>query len=372
MGIERKATELFKNGPKSIGDRALLTTLGGVEQIYSWGVNFWASMYEAGHLKQHRLHAYTISVGNIVAGGTGKTPFVQYMARRLQKAGERVAILSRGYRGASEHTGAIVSNGAEILLNAEQAGDEPYLLARTLPGVIVAVGKNRAAIGAQVEKLLHPTVILLDDGFQHWALRRDYDIVLIDSTNPFSNGRVLPRGLLREPLDHLERADAYVVTKSDLVTEKDRAEIARVLAHFRAHVPLLWTKHRPLQPMSYAQWRKHATAERETLPRRFITLCALGNPASFEATVAAAGLVAHDHLRLPDHHAYTQDDIRHAEETATKAGAQGIIVSEKDAVKLQALQLRESFWYVLPMELMATKGEDAFWEHMEDEWETGR
>lgn len=372
MSIERKATELLKNGPKSIGDRALLTTLGGVERVYSWGVNFWSSMYEAGHIKQHRLHAYTISVGNIVAGGTGKTPFVQYMARRLQKAGERVAILSRGYRGASEHTGAIVSNGAEILLDAEQAGDEPYLLARTLPGVIVAVGKNRAAIGAQVEKLLHPTVILLDDGFQHWALRRDYDIVLIDATNPFSNGRVLPRGLLREPLDHLERADAYVVTKSDLVTEKDRAEIARVLAHFRAHVPLLWTEHRPLQPMSYAQWRNDATAERETLPRRFITLCALGNPASFETTVAAAGLVAHDHLRLPDHHAYTQDDIRHAEETATKAGAQGIIVSEKDAVKLQALQLRESFWYVLPMELMATKGEDAFWEHMEDEWETGR
>ena len=91
MSIERKATELFKNGPKSIGDRALLTTLGGVERIYSWGVNFWASMYESGHLKQHRLHAYTISVGNIVAGGTGKTPFVQYMARRLQKAGERVA-----------------------------------------------------------------------------------------------------------------------------------------------------------------------------------------------------------------------------------------------------------------------------------------
>ena len=142
MSIERKATELFKNGPKSIGDRALLTTLGGVERIYSWGVNFWASMYESGHLKQHRLHAHTISVGNIVAGGTGKTPFVQYMARRLQKAGERVAILSRGYRGASENTGAIVSNGAEILLNAEQAGDEPYLLARTLPGVIVAVGKT--------------------------------------------------------------------------------------------------------------------------------------------------------------------------------------------------------------------------------------
>ena len=219
---------------------------------------------------------------------------------------------------------------------------------------------------------MHPTVILLDDGFQHWSLRRDYDIVLIDATNPFSNGRVLPRGLLREPLEHLERADAYVVTKSDLVTEAEREKIAGVLEHFRAHVPLLWTEHRPLQPVRYAQWRNGETTEQETLPRRFITLCALGNPASFEATVAAAGLVAHDHLRLPDHHMYTQDDICHAEGTAMKAGAQGIIVSEKDAVKLQVLQLRESFWYVLPMELTATAGENEFWEHMEDEWETGR
>ncbi len=366
---ESYARHLFGDDPKSLQDHAALLLLGGVEKIYSFLLNMWVSFYDIGHLHRHELAAYTLSIGNITAGGTGKTPFVRYMAARLAAEGETVAIVSRGYRSGWEARGGIVSDGERVYATAQEAGDEPYLLARVLPKVIVAVGRKRAQIAAQVEQKYHPSVVLLDDAFQHWSLHRDVDIVLIDATNPFSNGRVLPRGLLREPLDHLERAHVYVVTKADAVAEERLDEIIDNLKSFSSQAPIMVTAHHPGRMLSFADW----AAQRESTtppPRRVVTMCALGNPASFERSVRQAGMQAVGHIRHVDHHRYTAADWQDAQAYARNEQAQGLVVTEKDAVKLlDCVPLDTEDLYVLTLELRILSGEEEFWSYIKEERE---
>lgn len=370
--FNRYVQHLFSDEDKSVLDRALLSGLSLGETLYSFGLNMWLSFYHTGHVHQHKLHAFTISVGNITAGGTGKTPFVQYLARHLGRRGEKVAVLSRGYRGAFEKKGGIVSDGKHLQMSAKQAGDEPYLLAKTLPGVVVAVGSNRSESGKKVEKLYEPTVVLLDDGFQHWALRRDIDIVLIDAQAPFSNGRMLPRGLLREPLENIERADIFVITKADNISHERLEEVKEVLHHFRERAPILVTAHRPGQMVPYAVWRNDGPPQAE-VPQRVVTMCALGRPESFEATVRATGARVAGSIRLPDHHEYKAENIRRAMAFLRDEKADAIVVSEKDAVKINESMLTpEVPLYVLPMKMEMLEGEDAFWEYIYDEWEAGQ
>lgn len=367
--IESYARHLFSDEPKSLQDHALLLLLGGVEKVYAFLLNMWVSFYDIGHLHRHRLDAYTLSIGNITAGGTGKTPLVRYMAQYLLAQGERVAIISRGYRSGWEERGGIVSDGMRLYATADEAGDEPYLLARVLPQAIVAVGKKRAKIAARVETKYRPTIVLLDDAFQHWSLQRDVDIVLIDATNPFSNGRVLPRGLLREPLDHLERAHMYVVTKADAVAEERLDEIIGNLRSFSSQAPIMVTAHHPGRMLAFADWaagREHTAI----LPRRVVTMCALGNPDSFERSARQAGLQAVGHIRHVDHHRYTAEDWRNAQAYARREKAQGIVVTEKDAVKLlDCVPSDTEALYVLTLDLRILSGEREFWEYIEEERE---
>ncbi|MCI5836499.1 MAG: tetraacyldisaccharide 4'-kinase [Veillonellaceae bacterium] len=368
MNWEAWARDLFKPGKKSFAERTLLTLLAPVEKTYSFLLNMAGSFYETGHMKRHKLEGFTLSVGNITAGGTGKTPFVRYLATVLQERGVKVAILSRGYRGMREKEGGIVSDGKRLLLSAAEAGDEPFLLAQSLPGAIVAVGKRRSRIGREVEEKYAPQVFLLDDGFQHWKLRRDIDIVLIDATNPFSNGYVLPRGLLREPLDHLERADVFVVTKTESVSQQMLDDILAVLQSYRVHVPVLLTEHRPGPVLSWDAWRNK---KRFTLrpPQRVVTLCALGNPESFATTVRAAGLNPVEEIRLPDHHLYTATDLAAARKIMRDCGAEAIVVSEKDAVKITEFVTEEAAdIYVQVLDFHIRSGAEEFWDYVNDEW----
>lgn len=368
MNWDAWARDLFKPGKKSVGKRILLALLVPVEKIYSFVLNMAGSFYETGHMKRHKLDGFTLSVGNITAGGTGKTPFVRYLATVLQERGLKVAILSRGYRGGREEQGGIVSDGERLLLSAAEAGDEPFLLAQSLPGVIVAVGKRRSRIGREVEAEYAPQAFLLDDGFQHWKLRRDIDIVLIDATNPFSNGYVLPRGLLREPLDHLERADAFVLTKTESVPQQTLDDIVAVLHGYRAHVPIMFTEHRPGPTLSWAVWRNKKRFDRQP-PQRVVTLCALGNPDSFTATVRAAGLEPAETINLPDHHTYTAADLAAARKIMRDCGAEAIVVSEKDAVKLADFIAAEATdVYVQLLDFHIRSGEQEFWDYVNDEW----
>lgn len=166
-----------------------------------------------------------ISIGNLTTGGTGKTPATIYFVKMLQEMNLKPAILTRGYGGTIYREGGILSDGKTMLLTERESGDEPYLLAVNLPGVPIAVGKNRYENGLKLARLFPIDVFVLDDGFQHYGLGRVMDIVLIDATNPFGNGHVLPHGTLREPVEALKRSDTVILTKSSLISEETKTEL---------------------------------------------------------------------------------------------------------------------------------------------------
>lgn len=187
---------------------ALLSLLS---KLYGLAVTIRLSLYRLGILKSRTLPCFVLSIGNITAGGTGKTPMTLYAARLVKKLGYTAAVVSRGYKGAFEEKGGIVSTGKKIVATADQAGDEPYMLATTL-NIPVVVGKNRYKAAMTAVEEFHPDVVILDDAFQHLAVKRDLNLLLLDCTSPFGNNALLPRGPLREPLSALNRSDAVVLT----------------------------------------------------------------------------------------------------------------------------------------------------------------
>ena len=193
---------------------SLATLLWGISVLYGGLTHLRRRLYTRGRLKSHRLPCPVISVGNLTLGGTGKTPLVIHLAEKIQGMGYRPVILSRGYKGLAEKGGAVVSDGRNLLCDARQAGDEPYLMAILLPTVPVVVGRHRYRAGMDAIRRFQPDIILLDDGFQHLQLKRDLNLLLLDAQNPFGNRYLFPRGTLREPEVSLLGADAVVLTRS--------------------------------------------------------------------------------------------------------------------------------------------------------------
>ena len=276
----------------SAGKRGLVPSLlrgglGALAPVYCAGLKTYLLPYDLGLRRRTRLDCPVICVGNLTTGGTGKTPMTQTLCRLLQAHSQRVVVLSRGYGGENEYGCAIASDGEQLLLTAQQAGDEAFLLAQTLSGVPVVVGKDRRVTGALAQSRFGPDVIVLDDGMQFWQLHRDLDIVLLNACAPFDNGWTFPRGLLREPSSHLRRAGIIILTnarRASAVQLKDaQTRVARLAPHapvFKAD--LVPDTLRPLhggppQPPDMLQGRS------------VIALSALGNPASFEATLSALG-----------------------------------------------------------------------------------
>ena len=210
MSLREKVTkrflELTERGAQNKGDDLMLSFLEMLEKVYEKAVTRRRHAYAAGIKKETSFDATVISLGNITVGGTGKTPMAVFLTKEIRRMGYTVAVLSSGYRSHAEKTGAIVSDGNNVLLTPAEAGDEAVLLARSLPGVPVLSGRRRTETGHIAVDEFHPDVILMDDAFQHWQVKRELDIVLINAANPVGNGHLLPRGILREPLDELERA----------------------------------------------------------------------------------------------------------------------------------------------------------------------
>ncbi len=174
------------------------------------------ALYQRGLLRVHEVGAPVLSVGNITTGGTGKTPVVEWLARAVARRGKRVCILTRGYGRADERQRVVVSNCEALLADAREGGDEPRLLAESLIGVAAVLSDaDRVAAARWALANLHSEVFILDDGFQHLRIARDLDIVMVDATNPFGGGRLLPRGRLREPIAGLARADLLVITRAE-------------------------------------------------------------------------------------------------------------------------------------------------------------
>ncbi len=301
----------------------------------------WARLllYQHGLLRQHTLPCPVISVGNITAGGTGKTPMVLYITQLLQQRGQRVVILTRGYRGKRTGTGYVLP--VDGTADERQAGDEPALMAQKLqanaeaagPAARVIVGRKRYRSGQLAIGRFQPDVLVLDDGFQHLALQRTFDLVLIDATDPFGGERVLPAGLLREPLGHLRRAHALVITRSDEV--RDTAPLVRRVQALHPAAPLFTGRH----VCDTLRWAgSNQTLTPETLAdTRFLAVSGLGKPASFHRLLAGAGATAGAALDFPDHHWYTPQDAAAIRRMLATQHLDVVITTEKDERKLQAV-----------------------------------
>lgn len=278
-----------------------------------------------------------ISVGNITAGGTGKTPMVRYICDYLSKQGQKPAVLTRGYGAADNSHPLIVSQWGHIEVNNKASGDEAYLLAQSLPTSSVIIGRKRRDSAQVAMDTLGATVLVMDDGFQHRALGRNVDIVLIDAANPFGYGHVLPRGLLREPLEGLARATAFVLTKADQVRREALDDIREVLQQYAPHTPVFTTVHRPVALYASKTWPQQSLPIDYAVEKPVMLVSGIGNPQSFMLTVEAIGYDVNYHIAYGDHHDFTADDVTHMVVAAKDKGAQAIVTTEKDAVKLRDL-----------------------------------
>ena len=308
------------------------------------------SLYRRGTFHTVALERPVISVGNITTGGTGKTPLVEWVARTLSTDGKKVCILTRGYGRNKPDRRVLVSDGETVFATQDEAGDEAFLLAMNLKGVAAVISDaNRVSAGEGAIKHLNPDCFVLDDGFQHLRIARDLNIVTVDATNPWGGGNLLPYGRLREPLSSLRRADCIVLTRVNQVEKIQplMAEIAHLSGDrpvFRSHMQTV-----RLAPLN-------DSSPFETKATRSAAFCAVGNPHSFFDQLRREGSELSLERAFPDHHAYTQRDIDSLMQAAQQAGAERLLTTAKDAVKLQSLSFAMPC-YVLEIEIFIEDGE---------------
>ena len=309
-------------------------------------------LYARGVLKSRALGVPVVSIGNLTVGGTGKTPAVELAVSTLRELGHRPAVLSRGYgrRGRGIH---VVADTASIRLDADAAGDEPFLLARRLPGVPVVVGANRWAAGRRAIERFGVTAVVLDDGFQHRTLAKDLEIVMARARLPWGNGRLLPAGPLREPLAALARAQLLVV--SGARDADDVAEPAAAARVYAPGLPIVAARHVATECWDATTMRQLGLAELRGL--KLFAFAGIGTPEGFRQTLDEAGALEAGFARFADHHWYTRDEMATLQRRAQAASAVGLVTTEKDWARLRRLPPPAMPLYILAVRLALLSGE---------------
>ncbi len=321
-------------------------------------------------LKSSELNGLVIVVGNLTVGGTGKTPVVERLAREFLAKGKKVAVLSRGYKSREDCSGAlgnelshrkgkvgtkVVSDGIRVLLNSEEAGDEPFMLAHNLPGVVVLTDKDRVRAGRFAIQTYGSEVLILDDGFQYLPIRADMNLLLVDQMNPFGNRKLLPRGILREPVSHLSRASYVLVTKSETEPELELLETIR--KHNRtaeiircAHKPKIFREVNGamLKPLNFLH--EHYVG----------VFCGIASPRGFEQLVHRMSGELRYRKRFLDHHRYESSELDRMFHKAKNTGAEIMITTEKDAVRIPLDYEPLLPFYYLRMEIEIVEGFEDF------------
>ncbi len=340
---EQRFLELIDGPPRSLTDRLLRGLLRVASWGYRCGVAFRNSLFDLGVKKSHAAPVPVISVGNLTTGGTGKTPVVAMLVRMLREAGHRPGIISRGYRELSEG-----------------GNDEARVLELLCPGTPHVQNRDRVLAAGQVAEKQDGadggcTVIIADDAFQHRRLKRDLDIVLIDALNPWGHDALLPRGLLREPLSGLRRADIVILTRADLIDGSVRTGIWKVVEannQVAARVELSFA------PAGLVDKAGHQHTIDNSGEGGVLAFCGIGNPDGFRKTLASAEIPIQELVAFPDHHHYDRSDLQQLIETTEKSGAGTLVTTLKDLVKIESDWLGSATLLALNIEARVTSGED--------------
>ncbi|WP_048810530.1 tetraacyldisaccharide 4'-kinase [Candidatus Methylacidiphilum infernorum] len=338
--------------------------------IYNPLVRLRVWLYKKRLLRSYELGCLVISVGNLTVGGTGKTPLVEKLAKELSAAGRKVAILSRGYKsvppplghrlmaklkGSKEFNPRVVSDGEKIYLSPLHSGDEPYMLAKNLKGVAVITGKNRVQSGLWAIKNMNIDILILDDGFQYLPLKERLDIVLIDREFPFGNRHLLPRGMLREPKDHLKRADLLFITKCD---GSNLSPLKEELRKFNNHAPIIECVHKPQYLFHIVTRKKEPLDYLKGL--KVAAISGIAQPESFEKGLKKLGAEVVYSKYFADHHWFSEQEIIRFMERSKARNAKAAITTEKDAVRIPTTQYFILPFYFLRVEIEMLNGKETF------------
>ncbi len=326
-------------GPRGVFLRGCLFILS---LVYGATVVILAAFYR---IRPMRFSAKVISVGNITLGGTGKTTLVEYLSAKLTLAGNKIAVLSRGYKRDSRRLGA------------QGLGDEPTMLAKNLPRVSVIVDKNRIKAAQIAIRDYAADTLILDDGLQQWKIFKDLEIVTVDAQNPFGNYRILPAGFLREPLAALKRADIFVLTQ--VYSGQDLGGVTAELKRINSRALIVESKHEP-EGVSWLD-QVDELLDPEFLKGKSVAIFSgIGNPEGFKNCICGLGIKVVKYFRFADHHDYTQEDILRMVREVKENNLEAMITTQKDAVKIRELEVKGAGILVLKIKLSIIKNEAEF------------
>jgi tetraacyldisaccharide 4'-kinase len=341
-GTKDRVTRGWERGFSSAEAPLVAALSGGYRRLL--GAREW--LYARRILRSRRIDRAVVSVGNLTVGGTGKTPAVMLAVETLQATGHRPAVVSRGYGRRTDGV-RVVADTAAIRVEPPDAGDEPFLLARRLPGVPIVVGTNRADAAALAIDRFDASVIVLDDAFQHRTLAKDLEIVMARASDPWGNGRLLPAGPLREPLSALARAHLVVATGARSLADVEALE--RDVTRYARDVDVV--------PAAYVAAECFDARRMETVAlgrldgARVVAFAGIGAPLGFKRTLVDAGAHVMDLVVFDDHHWYTAADVARLGARALSLGADLMVTTEKDWVRLLGLAMPSAPLWVLSVRL---------------------
>jgi tetraacyldisaccharide 4'-kinase len=326
--------------------------------FYGVGVRARLWRYYAGLLKAKRLPGFVVSLGNMTAGGTGKTPAVVMLAEWAVQEGWKVAILTRGYGGRHDHGVLEVSDGKRVVADSLLSGDEPFLLAKRLDGVPVIVANERYKAGMYAHRKFGSDFFILDDGYQHIRLARDMNFALIDSLNPFGNGHLLPWGPLREPLRQIKRADACIFTR--IGKSVDVVQIPTVVRKEFATIPCFRADHLPESVVIPDSGESHSP---EFLKgKRVVAFAGIGSPESFKETLLGIGAEVVRFFPFRDHYPFSGNDMDKILRMRESLNAATIITTEKDWMRISSMDFPRSHMAYLTIRFSVLGDRSEFFE----------
>ena len=371
--LEQFAIDVILNRRKGFRASAIRILLSLMSILYRNLVSFRLWLYKVRIKREHNLGCLVVSIGNLTVGGTGKTPIVEKFAKALTAGGRRVAILSRGYKSVkpslkdkikskmqgnpiSQEPPRVVSDGKEVFLDSETAGDEPYMLATNLDGVAIVVDKDRVKAGLHAIKEFDVDTLLLDDGLQYLRLRHRLDIVLIDKYSPFGNEKLLPRGTLREPPENLKRASYIFITKCD---GSSNEELIKRIRKYNRTAEIIECAH---QPKYLENIETNERLPLEHLKGKDIgTISGIAVPESFEDGIKNLGAKIELTRRYTDHHRYRKREVQKFIDQCLNRDLDMIVTTEKDYVRFPEIQAIEDMpVYFLRVEIGILNNEETF------------